>query len=126
MVTPWRVIALLRRLATLVESTLGTDLAPPRCQPPPAFEPGAAAWSWALLRHEATVFDAEALHRLRGRHALALPADRRRGDTRIGDEKLKELVSYAKRKGVGVHVLVQLLGRLERVPTNAQERPAHA
>lgn len=104
LVTPWRVIAL-GTLATLVESTLGTDLAPPTLPATARFEPGAAAWSWALLKDEATVFDVQ-------KRFIDYAADMRwpyllidaEWDTRIGDAKLKELVDYARRKGVGVHV----------------------
>ena len=59
LVSPWRVIAL-GSLATVMESTLGTDLAAPAI----AFDgakvvPGHASWSWALLKDDATVFDVQ-------------------------------------------------------------------
>lgn len=103
MTTPWRVLAI-GPLKTVMESTLGTDLAAPAV----AFDarklqPGHASWSWALLKDEGTVFDVQ-------KRFIDYAADMRWNytlvdadwDRRIGDAKMKELAAYAKTKNVGL------------------------
>ncbi len=103
MTTPWRVLAV-GPLKTVMESTLGTDLAAPAV----AFDrnklkPGPAAWSWALLKDEGTVFDVQKrfVDYAADMHwpYTLVDAD---WDRRIGDAKMKELADYARRKGVGI------------------------
>ncbi len=103
--TPWRVLAL-GSLKTVMESTLGTDLAAPAV----AFDkakvrPGHAAWSWALLKDDGTVFDVQKRFvdyaaDMHWDYAL-VDAD---WDQKIGDVKMGELVDYAKTKGIGILV----------------------
>jgi hypothetical protein len=101
--SPWRVIAM-GSLATVTESTLGTDLAAPAI----AFDrakvkPGHASWSWALLKDDATVFDVQkkfidyAVDM--GWDYTLVDAD---WDRKIGYEKLGELAAYASSKGIGL------------------------
>ena len=103
--TPWRVLAI-GPLKTVMESTLGTDLAAPAI----AFDkskllPGHAAWSWALLKDDATVFEEQ-------KRFVDYAADMHWDytlvdadwDVKIGDAKMKALVDYARTKGVGIHV----------------------
>lgn len=99
--SPWRVIAL-GSLATVMESTLGTDLAAPAV----AFDaakvaPGHASWSWALLKDDGTVFDVQ-------KRFIDYAADMHWDytlvdadwDRKIGYAKLGELATYAKSKGI--------------------------
>lgn len=101
LVSPWRVIAL-GSLTTVMESTLGTDLAAPAV----AFDrariaPGHAAWSWALLKDDATVFDVQ-------KRFVDYAADMHWDytlvdadwDRKIGYDKLAELAAYASSKGI--------------------------
>jgi len=101
--TPWRVLAV-GPLKTVMESTLGTDLAAPAV----AFDktklrPGPASWSWAILKDDGTVFDVQ-------KRFIDYAADMRwpytlvdaDWDRKIGDAKMKELADYAKTKGVGL------------------------
>jgi len=103
--TPWRVLAI-GSLKTVMESTLGTDLAAPAI----AFDkakllPGHASWSWAILKDDATVFEMQ-------KRFVDYAADMRWDytlvdadwDMKIGDARMKELVDYAKTKGVGILV----------------------
>jgi len=105
LVTPWRVLAI-GSLKTLVESTLGTDLAAPAI----AFDkarllPGHASWSWALLKDDGTVFEVQKRfidHAADMHWAYTLvDAD---WDRKIGDARMKELVDYARTKGVAILV----------------------
>jgi len=103
LVSPWRVIAL-GSLATVVESTLGTDLAAPAIPFDAArVKPGHASWSWALLKDDATVFEVQ-------KRFIDYAADMRWDytlvdadwDRKIGYDKLGELARYAAAKGIGL------------------------
>ena len=105
LVTPWRLIAL-GSLPTVMDSTLGTDLAAPAI----AFDqsnvkPGHASWSWALLKDDATVYDVQKTFidyaaDMKWDYAL-VDAD---WDRKIGYDKMRELASYAATRNVGVLV----------------------
>ncbi|KQY85517.1 glycoside hydrolase family 97 protein [Pelomonas sp. Root1444] len=101
--TPWRVLAI-GPLKTVMESTLGTDLAAPAVRFDNArLKPGHASWSWALLKDEATVFDVQ-------KRFIDYAADMgwnytlvdAEWDRQIGDAKMKALADYGKTKGVGL------------------------
>ncbi len=101
--TPWRVLAI-GSLKTLMESTLGTDLAAPAV----AFDkhklrPGPASWSWAILKDDGTVYEVQKrfIDYAADMHwpYTLVDAD---WDRKIGDAKMKELADYAKTKGVGL------------------------
>ncbi|WP_377704493.1 glycoside hydrolase family 97 catalytic domain-containing protein [Pseudoduganella sp. UC29_71] len=106
--TPWRVLAV-GTLSTLVNSTLGTDLAapaPPRDANAPALpQPGHASWSWALLKDDNTVYDVQKkfIDYAADMHwdYTLIDAD---WDRKIGYEKVQELAAYAAAKNVGVLV----------------------
>ena len=117
LVTPWRVIAL-GSLKTLVESTLGTDLAAPAIAFDPArIQPGRAAWSWALLKDEGTVFDVQ-------KKFIDYAADMRweytlvdaGWDRSIGDARMRELVQYGARKNISVLVWYNSSGDWNKTP----------
>jgi alpha-glucosidase len=103
--SPWRLMAV-GSLATVMDSTLGTDLAAPAI----AFDrslvkPGHASWSWALLKDDATVYDVQKKFidyaaAMRWDYTL-IDAD---WDRKIGYDKVKELADYAATKQVGVLV----------------------
>ncbi|HEY4082472.1 MAG TPA: glycoside hydrolase family 97 catalytic domain-containing protein [Burkholderiaceae bacterium] len=101
--TPWRVLAI-GPLKTVMESTLGTDLAAPAV----AFDkkklvPGPASWSWAILKDDGTVYEVQKrfIDYAADMHwpYTLVDAD---WDRKIGDAKMKELADYAKTKGVGL------------------------
>ncbi|WP_457323649.1 glycoside hydrolase family 97 catalytic domain-containing protein [Roseateles sp. P5_E11] len=101
--TPWRVLAI-GPLKTVMESTLGTDLAAPAVPFDKArLKPGHASWSWALLKDEATVFEVQ-------KRFIDYAADMgwnytlvdAEWDRQIGDAKMKALADYGKTKGVGL------------------------
>ena len=112
LVTPWRLIAL-GSLATVMESTLGTDLAAPAI----AFDksklkPGHASWSWALLKDDATVYDIQKKFidyaaDMKWDYAL-VDAD---WDRKIGNDRIRELAQYGISKNVGVLVWYNSSGR---------------
>lgn len=105
LVSPWR-IAAIGDLATIMESTLGTDVAAPAIALTGDFvKPGHASWSWPLLKDDFTTFEVQ-------KRFVDYAADMHwdytlvdaEWDKKIGYEKLKELVDYAARKNIGILV----------------------
>jgi hypothetical protein len=105
LVSPWRVVAI-GDLATVMESTLGTDVAEPAIALESDFvKPGHASWSWPLLKDDFTTFEVQ-------KKFIDYAADMHwdytlidaEWDKKIGYEKLKELVDYAAMKNVGILV----------------------
>src|SRR5690606_6387118 len=101
--SPWRIITV-GSLATIVQSTLGTDLAEPMIDMNTDFvKPGIASWSWGLLKDDATVYEVQ--KQLINEAAdldweyILVEAD---WDRKIGYDKIKELASYAAIKNVGL------------------------
>jgi hypothetical protein len=101
--SPWRLVAV-GSLETIVESTLGTDLAEPAVLADVDFAlPGVSAWSWGLLKDDATVYPVQKAFvdyaSEMGWPYVLVDAD---WDRKIGYEKLAELAGYAGRRGVGL------------------------
>ncbi len=116
--TPWRLIVI-GDLKTIVESTLGTDLAekPATGAKVPGPGPGKASWSWPLLG------DAETSYATSKRF-IDYAADMgwrytlidALWDTQIGDAKMKELCDYARGKGVSILVWYNSAGDWNSAP----------
>ncbi|WP_338764028.1 glycoside hydrolase family 97 catalytic domain-containing protein [Massilia sp. METH4] len=105
MTTPWRVLAI-GSLGTVVDSTLGTDLAAPATEGIPEWvKPGHSSWSWAILKDDFTTFGTQ-------KQFIDYAADMgweytlidAYWDQKIGYEQVKQLVDYAKQKNVGILV----------------------
>lgn len=101
--SPWRIIAL-GSLATVTNSTLGTDLAAPAVAFDAArIKPGRASWSWAILKDDSIVYDVQ-------KKFIDYAADMKweytlidvNWDRNIGYDKIKELADYAEKKNVGL------------------------
>ena len=102
--TPWRIMAI-GSLKTVMESSLGTDLADAPAKPMAHPKPGKASWSWVLLKDEQTIFETQKRFvdyaaEMGWEHCLVDAL----WDTQIGYEKIRELCSYAAGKGVKIHV----------------------
>lgn len=101
--SPWRVLAI-GSLSTVMESTLGTDLAAPAVPFDRALvKPGHASWSWPLLKDDNTVYDVQKrfIDYAADMHwdYTLIDAD---WDKKIGYAKIKELVDYAATRKVGI------------------------
>jgi len=101
--TPWRVLAI-GSLETIVESTLGTDLANPAVDMELSWvEPGRASWSWAKLKDASVNYETQ-------KRFVDYAADMGweytlvdvNWDTTIGYKRIAELADYAATKGVGL------------------------
>jgi hypothetical protein len=116
--TPWRIIVI-GDLKTIVESTLGTDLAakPEGRTPTPMNAPGKASWSWPLLGDARTEYDTQKRFidyaaRMGWQYTLVDAL----WDTQIGYDKLKELVDYARTKNVRILVWYNSAGEWNESP----------
>ena len=103
--TPWRVITL-GSLKTIVESTLGTDIAPPAITSIiPISGLGKSSWSWLKLGDTQTVYEVQ-------KRFIDFAAEMTWDyclvdalwDTQIGYEKMQALAEYAKSKKIGLLV----------------------
>jgi hypothetical protein len=101
---PWRIIAIGNSLKTIVESTLGTDLAEPsKLKDVSYVKPGRASWSWIILKDGSITYDVQ-------KRFIDFAADMNweyclvdaDWDTKIGYDKIKELAEYAKTQNVGL------------------------
>lgn len=102
-VSPWRIITI-GSLATIIESTAGTDLAKPSTIKNTSFIiPGKSSWSWINSKDDFIVYDEQKKYidfaaKMNWQYCL-IDAD---WDRKIGYEKIKELADYAKTKNVGL------------------------
>jgi hypothetical protein len=101
--SPWRLV-LVGDLKTVVESTLGTDLAEPSALDFTGFiAPGAAAWSWGLLKDDATVYPVQQAFvdyaAWMNWPYVLVDAD---WDRKIGYARIEELARYAADRRVGL------------------------
>jgi hypothetical protein len=101
--SPWRIITI-GSLKTIVESTLGSDLASPALKIDPSFvKPGKASWSWINSKDDSIVYSEQ-------KRYIDFAADMHwqyclidvNWDTKIGYEKIKELADYGATKNVGL------------------------
>jgi hypothetical protein len=122
--TPWRIIALSDNLGTLVESTLGTDLAKPNALPDFSFvKPGRSSWSWVLYKDDSTTFPVQKRFvdyaSDMGWEYCLVDAD---WDRRIGYEKLGELCTYAASRHVGINAWYNSAGSWNTTPYTPRDR----
>jgi len=101
--SPWRVITV-GSLATIVESTLGTDVASPAKKMDQSFiKPGKASWSWVNSKDDFITYDEQKKY-------IDFAADMHwqyclidvNWDEKIGYDKIAELAQYAHQKQVGL------------------------
>jgi alpha-glucosidase len=101
--SPWRIITI-GSLKTIVESTLGTDLAKPAVKINTAFvKPGKASWSWVMSKDDSIVYTEQVRYidfaaRMNWQYCLVDAA----WDQKIGYDKVRELSKYAASKNVGL------------------------
>lgn len=122
--SPWRIITI-GSLATIIESTLGTDLAKPAAsnQNFSFAKAGKSAWSWALLKDDSTVYPVQKRFidyaaDMNWQYSL-IDAD---WDTRIGYDSMQLLVNYAKQKKVGIWLWYNSAGSWNSTPYHPRNK----
>ncbi|MBO9199808.1 MULTISPECIES: glycoside hydrolase family 97 protein [Niastella] len=122
--SPWRIITI-GSLATIIESSLGTDLAQ-NANPAVDFsfaKAGKSAWSWALLKDDSIVYDVQ-------KRFIDYAADMHwqyslidvNWDTRIGYDSMQLLINYAKQKKVGVWLWYNSAGSWNTTPYHPRNK----
>jgi hypothetical protein len=120
--SPWRIIAI-GGLATIAESTLGTDLAPPAKRKMPFAIPGKASWSWPILKDDSITYPVQ-------KRFIDYAADMHwqyclidvNWDTKIGLDSIQLLVNYAKQKKVGVWLWYNSAGSWNTTPYHPRNK----
>jgi hypothetical protein len=121
--TPWRIIVI-GNLKTIIESTLGTDLAFPAKKIDSSFiKPGKASWSWIIKKDDSTTFDVSKRYidyasDMHWQYCL-LDAN---WDTLIGYDSVKVLSDYAKQKNVGLLVWYNSAGNWNTVKYHPKDK----
>jgi alpha-glucosidase len=122
--TPWRLVVI-GSLKTVVESTLGTDLAAPAPKGAKLHleGPGKASWSWPLLGDDNTVIPVQKKFidyaaRMKWKYTLVDSA----WDRQIGYDGLKELVEYARPKGVRILIWYNSAGPWNTAPLTPRDK----
>lgn len=125
--SPWRIITV-GDLKTIVESSLGTDLAKPTVAKDFSFvKTGISSWSWALLKDDSTVYHVQKkfidyASEMKWAYCL-IDTD---WDRKIGREKIKELADYAKTKNVGLILWYNSSGDWNTVPYTPKNKLLNA
>ncbi len=121
--SPWRIVAV-GDLATIIESTLGTDLAAPARTPlTPAIRPGKASWSWPLLGDDQTVYAVQKdFIDFAAQMGWAYCLIDALWDRQIGYEKVHELADYARTKNVGLLLWYNTNGTWNDAPQTPRDR----
>ncbi|MFH1213022.1 MAG: glycoside hydrolase family 97 catalytic domain-containing protein [Candidatus Neomarinimicrobiota bacterium] len=122
--SPWRIIVLGDDLATLVESTLGTDLAKPSVLSDISFvKPGRSSWSWVLYKDDSTVYFVQKKFvdyaSEMGWEYCLVDAD---WDRKIGYKKMGELCAYAVSRNVGILVWYNSAGSWNTTPYTPRDK----
>ncbi len=102
--TPWRLIVVGDTLATIVESTMGTDYAEPSTISDAEWvKPGRASWSWVGLKDESIRFDIQERYI---RYAAEMGWDYTlidvNWDHTIGYDRIRNLVEIGNELGIGI------------------------
>ncbi len=122
--SPWRIITI-GSLATIIESTLGTDLAKPASATKnfSFAKAGKSSWSWALLKDDSTVFSVQKRFidyaaDMNWQYCL-IDAD---WDTKIGYDSMQLLINYAKQKNVGIWLWYNSAGSWNTTPYHPRNK----
>ena len=125
--TPWRTLSFGDTPAPVVETTIMYDLVEPRYRVGRYARPGKGTWSWILWQDGSINYDDQVrfidlAHEL-GYDNVLIDCY---WDTNIGEERMKELIGYARSKGVKPILWFSSSGSwndIEQSPVNRMDRP---
>lgn len=110
--TPWRIITI-GSLKTITESTIGTDLAiPAKFKDDSYIHPGKASWSWIMSKDDSITYTEQIRYidlaaKMKWQYCLIDAG----WDVKIGYDKVKALVDYARLKNVNILVWYNSSGK---------------
>lgn len=127
-VTPWRVMAIGETLAPIVETTLTWDLVEPKYELPKGkARIGKGTWSWIMWQDGSINYEDQVKYI---DFAAEMGYDNvlidNWWDRNIGEEKMKQLIDYAKSKGVHITLWYSSSGSWNDIvqgPINRMDRP---
>jgi hypothetical protein len=120
--TPWRIVTI-GPLKTIVESTLGTDLADkPARKPKLTRGPGKASWSWPLLGDSQTTYSVQQefidyASKMGWNYCLIDAL----WDKQIGYDKIQELIDFARGKNVSILLWYNSAGDWNKAPQTPRD-----
>lgn len=101
--TPWRTLTVGKNLKPIVETTIPFDVVEPQYQASKAYSFGRSTWSWLLWQDGSINFnDQKKFIDLSAAMGYEFVLVDNWWDTKIGREKIEQLVAYGKDKGVGL------------------------
>jgi hypothetical protein len=102
-VTPWRTITVGESLKPIVETTIPFDVVDPLYQPSETYKYGRGSWSWIVWQDNSMNFEDQVKYiDLAAAMSFEYILIDAWWDTRLGYNKMAELIRYARSKGVGV------------------------
>ena len=102
-VTPWRTITIGETLKPIVETTIPFDVVKPLYKPSQEYKMGRGSWSWIVWQDNSMNYDDQVKYiDLAAAMKFEYILIDAWWDERIGYEKMKELIKYAKSKNVEV------------------------
>ena len=100
-VTPWRTITVGNTLKPIVETTIMYDVVEPLYEASQQYQPGRYTWSWLLWQDESINYEDQVrMIDLSATMGFEYVLVDNWWDTRIGRDRIPQLVSYAREKGV--------------------------
>jgi hypothetical protein len=100
-VTPWRTITVGNTLKPIVETTIMYDVVEPLYEASQQYQPGRYTWSWLLWQDESINYEDQVkMIDLSSAMGFEYVLVDNWWDTRIGRDRIPQLVSYAREKGV--------------------------
>lgn len=125
--TPWRTITLGNDLAPIVETTVAWDMVEPLYETEHDYKYGKGTWSWIVwqdgsINYEDQIRYVDLAAAMNFQYVLV----DNWWDTKIGKEKIADLVAYAKSKGIDVFLWYSSSGwwnDIEQGPVNIMSNP---
>jgi len=101
--TPWRTLTVGKDLKPIVETTIAFDVVKPLYEPTQDYQFGRSTWSWLLWQDNSINFeDQQKFIDLSANMGWEFALVDNWWDTKIGHDKVEELVAYGKEKNVGI------------------------
>ena len=122
-VTPWRTITVGDNLKPIVETTIPFDVVEPLYAPSQNYKYGRSTWSWIVWQDNSMNYEDQVKF-------IDLAADLKYEyilidalwDTNIGKDRMKELISYARSKGVDVFLWYNSNGQFNDAPQGPRNK----
>ncbi|QNF34823.1 glycoside hydrolase family 97 catalytic domain-containing protein [Adhaeribacter swui] len=122
-VTPWRTITVGENLKPIVETTIPYDVVEPLYEPSQEYKFGRSTWSWIVwqdnsMNYEDQVKYIDLAAALQYEYILMDAL----WDTKVGKDKMKDLINYAKSKNVDVFLWYNSNGPFNDAPQGPRNK----